>query len=172
MSKQQKLNTHLCFLGTLVLAIIYWLSETILHSTVFHGSGLSAWLLPIDNVYEMWMRLFIVTFFVIFGVTMDISLARLRRANQKSARLVDELQKSLSEVKTLSGLLPICSMCKRVKDDDGYWQQVEKYLSDHSDAEFSHGYCPDCDEMFFRETEAIDDIEEKDSQQTDSGDKQ
>jgi DNA-binding response OmpR family regulator len=55
-----------------------------------------------------------------------------------------ELQKALAQVKTLSGLLPICANCKKIRDDDGYWQQVEVYLHQHSNAEFSHSICPDC----------------------------
>jgi len=58
--------------------------------------------------------------------------------------LITELQNALTQVRTLSGLLPICSSCKRIRDDAGYWRQVEEYLSLHSDAEFTHGICPDC----------------------------
>ena len=57
---------------------------------------------------------------------------------------VHELEEALSRVRTLQGLLPICSYCKRVRNDGDYWQQVESYVSDHSDARFSHGICPDC----------------------------
>ena len=49
-----------------------------------------------------------------------------------------------SEVKTLGGFLPICSSCKKIRDDNGYWNQIERYIGDHSEAEFSHGICPDC----------------------------
>jgi CHASE3 domain sensor protein len=59
-------------------------------------------------------------------------------------RLVVELYKSLSKVKTLTGLLPICAGCKKVRDDKGYWTQVEDYVSKHSEVKFSHGLCPDC----------------------------
>ncbi len=55
-----------------------------------------------------------------------------------------ELYKSLEKVKLLSGLLPICASCKKIRDDQGYWLQVEEYISDHSEAIFSHGLCPDC----------------------------
>lgn len=58
--------------------------------------------------------------------------------------LIAQLQEALGEVHTLSGLIPICSSCKRVRDDDGYWRQVESYLSEHSEAEFTHGICPEC----------------------------
>lgn len=67
-----------------------------------------------------------------------------RRAQRERDNLIAELQTALAEVKTLSGLLPICASCKKIRDDQGYWQQVEVYLKQHSDAEFSHGFCPDC----------------------------
>jgi phosphoserine phosphatase RsbU/P len=62
----------------------------------------------------------------------------------KLAERVAELQAALSNVKVLSGLLPICSYCKRIRGDDQYWQQVEGYVAEHSQAEFSHGICPPC----------------------------
>ena len=55
-----------------------------------------------------------------------------------------ELEAALEEIKTLTGILPICSYCKQIRNDDGYWQQVEEYISQHSDALFSHGICPAC----------------------------
>lgn len=67
-----------------------------------------------------------------------------RRAESERERLVHELQDALAEVKTLSGILPICAWCKQVRDDEGYWHQVEVYVRDHSEAEFSHGICPSC----------------------------
>jgi DNA-binding response OmpR family regulator len=57
---------------------------------------------------------------------------------------VSELQQALGSVRTLSGLLPICAYCKRIRDDQDYWKQIEHYLSEHSNARFSHGICPDC----------------------------
>jgi DNA-binding response OmpR family regulator len=63
---------------------------------------------------------------------------------------VRELEEAIARVRTLQGLLPICSYCKRVRNDGDYWQQVESYISDHSDARFSHGICPDCFESVVR----------------------
>jgi sigma-B regulation protein RsbU (phosphoserine phosphatase) len=60
------------------------------------------------------------------------------------AERVGELQAALSKVKQLRGLLPICSYCKRIRGDDQYWQQLEGYIAEHSDAQFSHGICPTC----------------------------
>jgi CHASE3 domain sensor protein len=59
-------------------------------------------------------------------------------------RLIMELYRALGNIKTLSGLLPICASCKKVRDDTGYWNQIEDYISEHSEAQFSHGLCPDC----------------------------
>jgi len=64
-------------------------------------------------------------------------LDELRRTNER-------LGKALTEVKTLRGILPICSGCKKIRDEAGYWHQVESYIHDHSEADFTHGICEDC----------------------------
>jgi sigma-B regulation protein RsbU (phosphoserine phosphatase) len=69
---------------------------------------------------------------------------RLLKLQEHLSERVAELQDALTRVKQLSGLLPICSYCKRIRSDGNYWQQVESYVSQHSDAQFSHGICPDC----------------------------
>ena len=66
------------------------------------------------------------------------------------ATRIAQLQDALSRVKQLQGLLPICSYCKRIRDDHDYWQQVETYMSEHSQATFTHGICPECYEKFFK----------------------
>ena len=63
-------------------------------------------------------------------------------------KLIAELQRTLAEVKTLSGLIPICAWCKNVRNDQGYWQTVELYVHSRSDANFSHSICPSCQEKF------------------------
>jgi sigma-B regulation protein RsbU (phosphoserine phosphatase) len=70
--------------------------------------------------------------------------ARIVALQRDLALRVAELQAALVNVKQLSGLLPMCSYCKRIRDDGDYWQQLETYLSHHSEAEFSHGICPAC----------------------------
>jgi len=69
---------------------------------------------------------------------------RVLSLQQKLGERVAELQAALSNVKKLHGLLPICSYCKRIRGDDQYWQQVEGYIAEHSEAQFSHGICPAC----------------------------
>lgn len=75
-------------------------------------------------------------------VVRDIS-KRKELENEREA-LVNELEKALEQVKTLQGLIPICSSCHKIRDDNGFWQRLEEYIEAHSDAEFSHGICPDC----------------------------
>lgn len=62
-----------------------------------------------------------------------------------------ELQEALAKIKTLSGLLPICASCKKIRDDKGYWNRIETYISDHSEAEFSHSICPECTKKLYPE---------------------
>ena len=71
-----------------------------------------------------------------------------QKDREKSASIV-ELHKALVEVKTLSGFLPICASCKKIRDDKGYWNQIEAYISEHSEAEFSHGICPECTKKLY-----------------------
>jgi AmiR/NasT family two-component response regulator len=70
--------------------------------------------------------------------------ADLQAGNEARERLILELKDALAQVKTLSGLLPICASCKKIRDDDGYWNQLEAYFQDHSEVVFSHGLCPEC----------------------------
>jgi len=74
-----------------------------------------------------------------------------RKAEKGKDRLIRELQEALTMVKPLSGLLPICASCKKIRDDKGYWTQIESYIRDHSEAEFSHGICPDCMKKLYPE---------------------
>jgi response regulator RpfG family c-di-GMP phosphodiesterase len=69
---------------------------------------------------------------------------RILRLQAELTARVQELELALTRVKLLSGLLPICCYCKKIRNDQNYWQQVETYVKDHSEAEFSHGICPDC----------------------------
>jgi len=73
------------------------------------------------------------------------------RSYEREKRLVDQLRLALDNVKTLRGLLPICSGCKKIRDDTGYWEQVEIYVSSHSEARFTHSLCPDCLKQMYPE---------------------
>jgi sigma-B regulation protein RsbU (phosphoserine phosphatase) len=81
------------------------------------------------------------------GIFWDISARKQTEAERD--QLIQELQKALANVKSLSGLLPICSGCKKIRDDKGYWNQVESYVQRHSEATFTHGLCPVCMKKYF-----------------------
>ena len=80
---------------------------------------------------------------------------RVTSLQQKLAARVDELEEALARIKSLQGLLPICSYCKRIRTDEDYWEQVESYISAHSDAVFSHGICPTCFDRVQREVDRL-----------------
>ena len=63
--------------------------------------------------------------------------------------LIVELQKAMEKVRVLSGFIPICAACKQIRDDKGFWNQIEHYISEHSDAVFSHGICPSCAQKLY-----------------------
>jgi DNA-binding response OmpR family regulator len=80
-------------------------------------------------------------------------LAERKRAEAERDQLIQNLREALANVKSLSGLLPICAGCKKIRDDKGYWNQVETYIQKNSDAKFSHGMCPDCIKKWYPELE-------------------
>ncbi len=99
---------------------------------------------------EAWNILMRAGIFVMFA----LALARIKYDILKEIRLNGELQAAMAEVKQLSGLLPICAWCKRIRDDDGNWESVENYITVHSDADFTHGICPDCAKRYHHAPEA------------------
>lgn len=74
-----------------------------------------------------------------------------RRVEEEQQILIDSLQKAIDEVKTLRGLIPICANCKKIRDDEGYWRQIEVYIQERSSAKFSHGICPECAKKLYPE---------------------
>ena len=112
----------------------------------------SAFVLLTDMAYfspETQVR-FLVTFFVCTVLAYTIESLRERFDNESRA-LIEQLEQALSEVKTLEGLLPICASCKKVRDDKGYWNQIEAYLQDRADARFTHSVCPECVQELYPE---------------------
>ena len=98
-----------------------------------------------DTVYES--LLLLQTFVGVLTVTiltLSGALTEIQRAAYARERIIERLKLSLEKVKTLRGTIPICAWCKKIRNDAGMWQQLEVYLSQHSDAEFSHGICPEC----------------------------
>ena len=83
--------------------------------------------------------------------TVARDITRRKAEEQERLRLIQELTDALTQVKTLSGLLPICASCKKIRNDNGYWEAVETYISEHSDADFTHGICPECVQRLYPE---------------------
>ena len=76
-------------------------------------------------------------------------IAERQRAERERELLIGQLQEALASIKTLRGLVPICAACKKIRDDGGYWNQLESYLHSHTEAEFSHGICPQCAQQLY-----------------------
>lgn len=108
-------------------------------------------LAPSDRFY---IDIIISALLITAGLLLDINLNKLakekeikeilQRANEKLINVNKELRESMAQIKVLRGLLPICASCKKIRDDKGYWQQVEVYIREHSEADFTHGICPEC----------------------------
>lgn len=81
----------------------------------------------------------------------DRDITDRKREEDVREKLIAELRQALAKVRTLSGMLPICAACKKIRDDQGYWNQIESYIETHSDAEFSHGLCPECAKRLYPE---------------------
>lgn len=83
------------------------------------------------------------------GETSPTAIIRTIRYAIERQRLVTELKKALDEIKTLQGIVPICAICKKIRDDKGYWNLLEAYIEERSDASFSHGMCPECSDKLY-----------------------
>ncbi len=89
-------------------------------------------------------------------VTLEMAFYKAGMESERKA-LMCKLQEALDEIKTLSGIIPICASCKKIRNDAGYWEAVEQYIEQHSDAQFSHGVCPECTSKLYPElNEQID----------------
>lgn len=102
-------------------------------------------------IEEMWKALFnrAIALSAIW-VTALLGLMR-KMAEKKRNKAICEREKALEDVKVLRGLLPICASCKKIRNEENYWIQIESYIKEHSEAEFSHGICPDCVKKLYPE---------------------
>jgi hypothetical protein len=119
--------------GMAVLCAIVWAGIDILSGHVYSSSFTAVW--------NTLVRL--VSFIVIGS-----ALARIRQLLDRERDLTQELLQSVSEVKVLETFLSICCQCKKIRNQEGDWQQLEAYISEHSDTRFSHGFCPECAKKF------------------------
>ncbi len=106
-----------------------------------------------SSVAVKWYILITVNSLIVIVILWYLALSQVKRKQTEKERikLIEELKENLAKVKALSGMLPICSSCKKVRDDKGYWNQIELYIQDHSEAEFTHGICPECTKKLYFE---------------------
>lgn len=112
---------------------------------LFDNTGFHAAFFASVFVYELWFGL------LIMMMNNQRLGGELRKSEASLKSHVGKLEKAISEVKVLKGLLPICASCKKIRDDQGYWNQLETYIDRHSEATFTHGICPECADQVRRE---------------------
>jgi len=95
------------------------------------------------HFYEQYW-FFMLVIAVVGGAAFGTYRLRVWQLLKRERKLGERIQEAMADIKTLSGLIPICSNCKKIRDDKGYWENLEKYIQSHSEAQFSHGICPDC----------------------------
>jgi uncharacterized paraquat-inducible protein A len=125
------------FLTVAVGAFVFWLMARIVLTVLFERT--MGELMSPSLVQGM--------SFVIFATLNVLSILGLITLNFQ--RVEDDLLRSVDEIKTLRGIIPICSSCKKIRDDQGYWKQLEAYMKDHADITFSHGICPECRDKLY-----------------------
>jgi ABC-type multidrug transport system fused ATPase/permease subunit len=135
----------------IVVAFFLWFFEVILHVVVFKTGNFTEEIFPLKNPDELWMRFVIVVIVLLFGYISQRMANKITNAYKKEREITEKLEGSLQEIKVLRGILPICASCKKIRDDHGYWRQIENYIRKHSEAEFSHSLCPVCEKRLYPE---------------------
>jgi len=134
------------------LAFTFYLSNYGLSNLIGHYFKLFSFYLIYEAIIETGIRR---PYDIIFkelddsNKNLNMEIQARNRSEKQREKLIEELQTAFAKVKTLSGLLPICSHCKKIRDDKGYWNQIETYIRDHSEAEFSHGICQECAKKYY-----------------------
>jgi hypothetical protein len=134
------------------LAFTFYVSNYGISNLVGHYFKLFSFYLVYKAIIETGIRTpYELIFKELNAVNKSLNNEMIARNKSEKARekLITELQSALSEVKQLSGLIPLCSHCKKIRDDEGYWKQIEVYIQSHSEALFSHGICPECSDALY-----------------------
>ena len=100
-----------------------------------------------SSFYSFWNSALGLIAFLLIAVL----IATIRRSLDHEKKVTAELQHSLDHIKRLSGMLPICASCKKIRNDKGYWEQIEHYIAERSETEFTHGLCPECAKRLYPE---------------------
>jgi hypothetical protein len=168
------------YVGVLVLGLVDWLTGYELNFFVFYFLPVSvgAWFLGLgasvslalfcalvwfgadvlsghvysSSVYAVWNTAIRLVSFLAIGW----SVSRMRQALDREHDTSENLRRALSEIKVLEAFLPICAQCKKIRNQQGAWQQLEAYIGQHSNTQFSHGYCPECAKKALEEADLKD----------------
>ena len=139
----------------LLAACAWWVLEATLHRFVFDSGTVVQQLIPRDS-NELWMRSLVCVLFIAFGAYAHAVNARLNRAREKEHQLQEQLEDALT--KALNGFLPICARCKKIRpgeadpETQASWQQIEIYLTQRTQVQFSHSVCPACERELYGES--------------------
>ena len=124
----------------LVMLFSYLMSAGHAANTIEETSGITAVVLQSFSFAMLPWSLS----FALFNAVIGLYYGTVKAEKLAREELIVNLQKALADVKTLSGMLPICAWCKKIRNDEGYWQQIEAYIRTHSEVDFTHGICNDC----------------------------
>lgn len=135
---------------SIVTSVVFVVFDTIIDPH-YHRALFFEQLLIADGGHEIFMRLTVIVLLIALGIIAATLLRRKQKAEIENERLIAELREAIARIETLTGLLPICAYCKKVRDDHGYWNRIETYISKHSRAEFTHSICPECEKKAINE---------------------
>ena len=165
--------------GVILLGLVDWLTGYELNFFVFYFVPVSvgAWFLGFGSAVTLavlsalaWFGADVLSgntysthFYAVWNTTVRLvsflamgwSVTRMREALDRERSIAENLRQAISEVKVLEAFLPICAECKKIRDQRGVWQQLEVYIGQHSNTQFSHGYCPECAEKAMEEVRLI-----------------
>lgn len=142
------------FSGGVVIAGIFWLFDASLDAFWFKEGSFVESLMGLDRM-EFWMRFMIVALIIGFSYYASKLISERERMVRGHQKDIEELTEALAQVKTLEGLIPICAHCKNIRDDEGLWKRIEHYIIERSNADFTHGICPDCTVNMMKEAKDI-----------------
>ena len=149
MERLQKIFDIKIILSSFILANLICLIETYVDANKDNKSLLVDIFNPPPNeLYERLGILFIITF---FGAFISILVKKIKTSEEEKTKIIEDLNIANMEIKTLRGIIPICSHCKNIRDDEGYWSQVEVYVRQRTEADFTHSICPDCAQKHYPE---------------------
>jgi K+-sensing histidine kinase KdpD len=130
---------------------------SIISALVWFGADILTWHIYPSSAYAVWNTMIRLVSFLAIGW----SVARVKQLLNRERETAEVLRKSLSQIKVLETFLPICAQCKKIRNQEGMWQHLEVYIEQHSNTQFSHGYCPECARRAMAEAGLIDEKTEQ-----------